>query len=114
MRIHSSVVSRTDHPTASLDCDPYNQHNVQTSGHLGIAKTTNSVSRYFYWPNMTKDIKDYVRSCMPCQLNKPANKSYGAHQPLTTPPGRWHIVRMDFAGPFVRSGEGQWDMARSS
>lgn len=59
---------------------------------------------------MTKEIKDYVRSCMSCQLNKPANKSYGAHQPLLTPPGRWHTVTMDFAGPFVKSGEGQWDM----
>lgn len=54
-------------------------HDAITSGHLGIAKTTNIVCRHFYWPHMTKDIKDYVRSCMQCQLNKPANKSYGPH-----------------------------------
>ena len=91
-------------------CIIRDQHDVVTSGHLGNAKTTNSVCRYFHWPNMTKDIKDYVRSCLSCQLNKPGNKSYGPHQPLPTPPGRWHTITMDFAGPFVRSGEGQWDM----
>jgi putative transposase len=59
---------------------------------------------------MTKDIKEYVQSCLSCQLNKPRNKSYRPHQPLPTSPGRWHTITMDFAGPFVRSGEGQWDM----
>jgi hypothetical protein len=59
---------------------------------------------------MTRDIKDYVRSCDRCQRCKPGNRVYGPHQPLPTPPGRWHTLPMDFAGPFVRSGEGQWDM----
>lgn len=85
-------------------------HDVISSGRLGIAKTTNSVCRHFYWPHMTIDFEDYVRSCMQCQLKKPATKSYGPHQPLPTPAGRWHTVTMDFAGPFARSCEGQWDM----
>lgn len=85
-------------------------HDTYTAGHLGTTKTINSVCRYFFWPQMTKDIKDYVRSCDKCQRCKPGNRVYGPHQPLPTPPRRWHTLTIDFAGPFVRSGEGQWDM----
>jgi hypothetical protein len=63
---------------------------------------------------MTKDLKDYVRSCMQYQLNKPAVKSYDPYQPLPTPAGRWNTITMDFARPFVGSGEGQWDKFGSS
>lgn len=63
-------------------------HDAVTSGHLGIAKTVNSICRYLYWLNMTKDIREYVRSCMQCQHDKPAVKSCGPHQPLPTPAGR--------------------------
>jgi transposase InsO family protein len=69
-----------------------------------------SVAKQFYWPGLTKDVKDYVRSCHKCQLNKSGNKTYGSHQPLQVPPSRWHTVTMNFAGPFVISGEGSWDM----
>jgi hypothetical protein len=85
-------------------------HDSAMSGHLGITRTLNLVSNSFYWPALSRDVKDYVRSCSVCQRNKTSNKSYGAHQPLDVPPHRWHTVTMDFAGPFVPSGEGKWDM----
>jgi len=59
---------------------------------------------------MTKDAKDYVRSCNKCQLNKDSNISYGLHQALPIPPHRWYTVAVDFAGPFVVSGKGYWDI----
>jgi transposase InsO family protein len=55
-------------------------------------------------------VKDYVRSCNKCQANKASPKPYGPHQALPIPPYRWHTVTIDFAGPFVPSGEGSWDM----
>jgi transposase InsO family protein len=85
-------------------------HDAKIAGHLGITRTTNSISDLFYWPGLTRDIKDYVRSCSVCQRNKTSNKSYGPHQPLSVPSGRWHTVTMDFAGPLTVSGEGKWDM----
>jgi hypothetical protein len=85
-------------------------HDASIAGHLGVARTTTSVSEFFYWPGLSRDIKDYVRSCSVCQRNKTSNKSYGLHQPLGIPSQRWHTVTMDFAGPFAVSGEGKWDM----
>jgi len=59
---------------------------------------------------MNKDVKDYVRSCSSCQRNKSSlTKPTGFLNPLEIPPYRWHTVTMDFAGPFVASGEGKWD-----
>jgi hypothetical protein len=51
--------------------------------------------------------KGPVRYCMVCQHNKPSSKSHSPHQPLPTPPGRWHTVTKDFAGAFEKSGERQ-------
>lgn len=42
--------------------------------------------------------------------NKPGSKTYGLHQALPIPPHRWHTVTIDFAGPFIPSGDGSWDM----
>lgn len=56
-------------------------HDVVSCGHLGIAKTINKVAQRFYWHGLTKDVKDYVRSCHKCQQNKAGEISYGLHQP---------------------------------
>ena len=42
-------------------------HDVPAAGHLGMTKTKNRILRYFYWPNIYKDITKYVRSCDVCQ-----------------------------------------------
>jgi hypothetical protein len=59
---------------------------------------------------MSRDVKDCVRSCAKCQRNKTSLKTYGPHQPLDVLRHRWHTFTMDFAGPFVVFGEGNWDM----
>ena len=88
----------------------HDYHDSDMCGHLGTTKTLNAVARRSYWPSMTKDVKDYVRSCNKCQANKAGNKAYGLHQALPVPPHRWHTVTIDLAGPFVPSEEGNWDM----
>ena len=41
-------------------------HDVLAAGHLGMTKTKNRILRYFYWPNIYKDIIKYVRSYDVC------------------------------------------------
>ncbi|MCO5567897.1 hypothetical protein L7F22_021593 [Adiantum nelumboides] len=38
-------------------CPPY-------TGHRGIATTMKGVERYFYWPRLKKDVKDFVHNCL--------------------------------------------------
>jgi len=41
-----------------------------TLAYFGINKTTDLVSRNYWWPSMHKDIKKYVRSCNVCCASK--------------------------------------------
>ncbi|MCO5568374.1 hypothetical protein L7F22_022073 [Adiantum nelumboides] len=39
------------------------------TGHRGIATTMKRVERYFYWPRLKKDVEEFVRSCLVCQMS---------------------------------------------
>ena len=72
-------------------------HDGKLSGHIGYQKTYDSITRYYYWPNMYVDIKLYVRSCLICQRTKASNrKPLGLLHPLPIPTRRWQCVTMDF------------------
>ena len=75
----------------------YEAHDTVTSGHLGIDKTLEQVTRNFYWPKMARNIRKYVKSCDECQRNKVVNQlPVGQLQPLEYPQQRWEQVTMDF------------------
>lgn len=64
---------------------------------MGMGKTLELIKRNFYWPNMTKDIEDYVRSCPVCQSTKaPRHGRYGLLHPLELPYAPWQSISMDF------------------
>ena len=44
-------------------------------GHCGLKRLFNKINVQNRWQGMTKDIRDYVRNCKHCQLNKPGFKS---------------------------------------
>lgn len=71
-------------------------HDTPYGGHLGIAKTKESIKRNFYWPLMDDHIADYVRSCDICQRTKSVNqKPAGLLQPLQLPEHPWEQISMD-------------------
>jgi hypothetical protein len=58
---------------------------------------------------MARDVKDYARSCMGCQLHKPADKSWAPHQTLLAPAEGWpyHALRRTIR-PLGRRAMGYW------
>jgi len=69
---------------------------VPLSGHVGAAKSIELAKRQFYWPNMDKEIKLYVQSCIKCQSNKASSRhSQGLLQALPIPQEPWEQVTMD-------------------
>jgi len=42
-------------------------HDIPAASHLGIAQTKERLLRHFYWPTITKDVKDFCRTCDTCQ-----------------------------------------------
>ncbi|GFV28649.1 hypothetical protein TNCV_3985991 [Trichonephila clavipes] len=65
-------------------------------GHMDAKKTLHNLKQRYWWPNMRKDCKNYVRSCHKCQVvNRLAANAYGLLQqlPILTTP--WEIVSVD-------------------
>jgi hypothetical protein len=45
-------------------------HESLIGGHTGISRTYERLKSYISWPNMRKDIENYIRQCVSCQKNK--------------------------------------------
>ena len=68
-----------------------------TAGHPDAVKTYAVILRSFYWPNLRKDVKSFVKLCSKCQRIKPrTDKPYGSSMPLPVPLRPWDSVSMDF------------------
>ncbi len=39
-------------------------------GHLGWDRTLDLVRKRFYWPNLTRDVEEYLRQCERCVKRK--------------------------------------------
>jgi hypothetical protein len=71
-------------------------HDSPTSGHPGIRRTYELVTRDYYWPRMGQYITDYVKGCDTCTRTKifPA-KPIGELYPHSIPDGPWQKVSTD-------------------
>ena len=45
-------------------------HDTPVGGHGGQWKTVELVTRNYWWPGVTKEVKRYVEGCDTCQRNK--------------------------------------------
>lgn len=72
-------------------------HNSVEGGHGGTQKTFLSLNANFYWTNMRRDVKAYIKQCAVCQQVKAINVNpYGLLQPLDIPKNIWEDISMDF------------------
>lgn len=70
---------------------------ILQGGHFGEATTINKILPIYYWPNMTSDIRNFVKSCLQCQIMKNYKKQVnGQLSPLPIPSGRWLDISCDF------------------
>ena len=76
-------------------------HDTPANGaHFGRDKTIQKIQQRYFWPNMTTDIRNHLKSCIPClQNNHQRQKPPGFLKPIEPPEGVWHLLTMDFHGP---------------
>ena len=76
-------------------------HDTPANGaHFGRDKTIQKIQQRYFWPNMTTDIRNHLKSCIPClQNNHQRQKPPGFLKPIKPPEGVWHLLTMDFHGP---------------
>ena len=54
----------------------------------------------FAWPRMDKDIKTFVRECIPCQRSKVHRHTTSPLIKPTPPNARFQVLHMDIIGPY--------------
>jgi hypothetical protein len=75
-------------------------HESTMAGHLGVKKTSDRVTREFYWPGVNSEVARFCRSCDVCQKTVPKGKitriPLGQMPLIDTPFKR---VAVDIIGP---------------
>ena len=72
-------------------------HDIPESGHFGALKTTDLVSRDFYWPVMDTRVRKYVSGCDVChRIKAHRHARHGMNIPLQIPSRPSECVTMDF------------------
>jgi hypothetical protein len=75
-------------------------HDSCESGHPGKNKLYALLSRYYWWPSMSKDTSAYALRCHGCHRNKVNKLRYrGTLKPLPLPLARWRDISVDLVGP---------------
>ncbi len=81
-----------------------NFHEPPEFAHFGIKKTSYAIKQRFFWNNMNKDIKKYVRSCDICQCYKSENlKAKGLMGEVPIASSVFETIYIDFIGPLPLS-----------
>ena len=82
-------------------------HDAGSSGHTGVAATTDRLSRRVYWAGMTSAVHDYVVSCDSCQRNKvEQRRTAGLLRPPPVPEEPGYAINMDFVFGLPRTRRG--------
>lgn len=76
-------------------------------GHFGRDKTIHKICSRFYWRDMTKFIKEYVRTCVQCQKTNPKlHKEASVLHPIAVKAEVWHQIGIDLVGPLKLTRKG--------
>jgi transposase InsO family protein len=72
-------------------------HDTRVAGHAGRFKTLEMVSRNHWWPQMSRYIGVYVKTCDLCNQTKLQHRRpSGELHPTETPEQRWLVISVNF------------------
>lgn len=72
-------------------------HDSKLCGHPGRESTAQILSRQYFWPQMSQDIRRFIRNCDACGRNKAwRDVRQGFLKPLPVPDRIWSEISIDF------------------
>lgn len=96
VRCDGAVYVPKDHATRA-EIMRVNHDDPWKGGHFGRTRTLATIQRYYWWPELAKDVRDHCDSCDICQRVKaPRHKPYGHLVPLPQPEKPWQDITFDF------------------
>lgn len=77
-------------------------HILPSSGHAGMRRMYNNIKKYYYWPGIESDVRDYVRKCDSCQRQKYSIKIKEPMSITTTAGSAFEKIFLDVVGPLPK------------
>lgn len=74
-------------------------------GHIGCNKMISLIKRYFRWPNLEKDVRDYIANCIHCAERKTPKIENRGNVKITAT-DIFEKIMIDIAGPLPPSRSG--------
>ncbi|GFT79587.1 transposon Ty3-I Gag-Pol polyprotein [Nephila pilipes] len=71
--------------------------------HPGIRSTIILMTKKFIWPNMKTEVREWARTCIPCQKCKVYRHPKSKVGEYEVPDARFSVIHIDFIGPFPPS-----------
>lgn len=68
--------------------------------HPGIDRLHNTLRQHYVWPNMHRQLKDFIKNCDACQRGKRGGKGRGLLPPKDPETEPWKDIAVDLAGPW--------------
>ena len=94
-------------PSASRDSVLRAAHGNVLAGHPGVTRTAATVARFFWWPNLHRDVAHYVRTCRTCSAAKSSSGlRLGVDSFTSIPLQPFTHWSMDLIGPLPPSRSG--------
>jgi hypothetical protein len=82
-------------------------HESKFSIHPDSTKMYRDLKHLYWWPNMKREIAEYVSKCGICQQVKVEHqRPAGPLQPLQIPKWKWETITMDFVSGFPKRRKG--------
>ena len=76
---------------------------LHSLSHPGIRASQKLISSRFVWPKMHRDIKQWTRACLSCQLSKVHRHTLSPLSSISVPDARFDNVHIDIVGPLPLS-----------
>lgn len=77
----------------------FHEHELE-GGHAGQKRMLAKIRSSYKWPNMTRDVKSFVRNCLKCKINKPKASNREFQAITDTPSKPFQSLIIDTIGPF--------------
>lgn len=81
-------------------------HDDPTAGHYRTQHTLHRIINRYFWPKMSKEIAEYVRSCIECQRYKASNVKPAGLLQTPVMQRRFEVLALDLFGPLPTSKKG--------
>lgn len=80
--------------------------NPLMGGHSGYGRLLAKLKSVYVWKGMSRQVRDFIKNCIKCQMNKPSKRTIEQLCITETPEKAFDLIAIDTVGPLPISLEG--------